>query len=103
MKVTYYGQACTLIEVAGRRILTDPWLTEGAYFGTWFHTHVLADLGVTPQSVAQRKPDYLFLSHEHHDHVDAKSLEAFPRDIPILICKFPSSRFRHYVEGMGFT
>jgi len=47
VRVTYFGQACTLIEVGGRRILTDPWLTEGAYFGTWFHTHVLADAGVS--------------------------------------------------------
>ena len=103
MNVTYYGQACTLIEAAGRKILTDPWLTEGAYFGTWFHTHVLEDLGVSPESVARRKPDYLFLSHEHHDHVAAESLAAFPRDIPILICKFPSARFRRHLEGMGFT
>ena len=41
MRVTYYGQACTLVEAAGKKILTDPWLTEGAYFGTWFHTHIL--------------------------------------------------------------
>jgi UDP-MurNAc hydroxylase len=103
LNLTYYGQACTLIEAAGRRILTDPWLTEGAYFGTWYHTHVLKDLGVTPEAVARRKPDYLFLSHEHHDHVDEESLRAFPRDIPILICRFPSARFRSHVEAMGFT
>ena len=28
MKVTYYGQACTLIEVAGRRILTEGGKTD---------------------------------------------------------------------------
>lgn len=102
MKVTYYGQACTLVEVAGRRILTDPWLTEGA-FGTWYHTHVLADCGVTQDTVARQRPDYLFLSHEHQDHVDADSLSVFPRAIPILICRFQNQRFRRHLERMGFT
>ena len=59
MRVTYYGQACTLIEAAGRRILTDPWLTEGAYLGTWFHTHVLAEAGVTPATIS-KDIDYIF-------------------------------------------
>ena len=68
MRVTYYGQACTLIEAGGRKILTDPWLTEGAYQGTWFHTHLLADAGVRPETFP-KDFDYLFLSHEHQDHL----------------------------------
>jgi UDP-MurNAc hydroxylase len=103
MKVTYYGQACTLVEAAGRKILTDPWLTEGAYQGTWFHTHLLADAGISPQSAAAERPDYLFLSHEHHDHTDPASLKAFPHDIPILVCRFPSDRFLRYLQGFGLT
>ena len=101
MRVTYFGQACTLIEAAGRKLLTDPWLTEGAYFGTWYHTHLLADAAITPERVAGLGIDYLFLSHEHHDHVDHESLRAFPPDIPVLICRFRSPRFRRYLEGMG--
>jgi hypothetical protein len=103
MKVTYYGQACTLIEVSGRRILTDPWLTETAYFGTWYHTHLLADANVSPASVCKEDIDYLFLSHEHLDHFDEQTLREFRRDIPILICKFRSPRFRRHVESLGFT
>ena len=100
MRVTYFGQACTLIEVGGRKILTDPWLTEGAYFGTWFHTHILADAGVTPDTFP-KDIDYLFLSHEHEDHVDPETLRHFPPHVPVLICKFPTPRFRHYLESLG--
>lgn len=102
MRVTYFGQACTLTQAGGLRILTDPWLTEGAYHGTWFHTHVLADAGVTPESFP-KDIDYLFLSHEHQDHLDVVTLKHFPANIPILICKFPSSKFRSYLEGLGLT
>jgi UDP-MurNAc hydroxylase len=103
MKVTYYGQACTLIEGAGRTILTDPWLTEGAYFGTWFHTHVLEEAGVTPTTFPMSRVDYLFLSHEHQDHLDPATLSHLRRDVPVLICRFPSPRFRRFVESHGFT
>lgn len=102
MRVTYYGQACTLIEAGTRRILTDPWLTDGAYSGTWFHTHVLADAGVTP-ATAPTNIDYLFLSHEHLDHMDEATLQHFPRDIPLLICRFPTARFRNHLAELGFT
>src|SRR5688572_13366181 len=102
MRVTYYGQACTLVEAAGRKILTDPWLTEGAYFGTWFHTHILEQAGVTPATFP-KDVDYIFLSHEHEDHVDPATLSHFPSNIPVLICKFPTPRFRHYLESLGLT
>lgn len=101
MRVTYLGQACTLIDVAGKKILTDPWLTEGAYFGTWFHTHLLADAGVTPATFPM-DVDYLFLSHEHQDHVDPSTLRHFSPHIPVLICQFASPKFRRYLEGLGF-
>ena len=102
MRVTYLGQACTLIDTGGVRILTDPWLTEGAYFGTWHHTHILAEAGVSPETVP-KDVDYIFLSHEHEDHLDPETLRHFRRDIPILICKFPTSKFRHHLESLGLT
>ena len=102
MRVTYYGQACTLIEAGGRKILTDPWLTEGAYLGSWFHTHLLRDSGVGPETIPHDL-DYLFLSHEHHDHTDVETLKTLPKTIPILICKFATAKFRSFLEQLGFT
>ncbi len=101
MKVTYLGQACTLVEVDGRRILVDPWLTEGAYFGSWFHTHLLSDAGVSVEEVVRGPIDYVFLSHEHPDHADPATLRLLPKATPILICRFPTPRFRRHLETLG--
>jgi UDP-MurNAc hydroxylase len=101
VRVTYYGQACILIEAAGKKILTDPWLTEGAYFGTWFHTHILAEAGITPETFP-KDVDCIFLSHEHQDHVDPESLRHFSPNTPILICRFVTPKFRRYLQGLGF-
>lgn len=100
MKVTYLGQACTLVEAAGVRLLTDPWLTEGAYQGTWFHTNLLEDAGVTPASVL-KDVDYVFISHEHEDHLDAESLRHLDRDTPVLICSFPTKKYRDHLQSLG--
>ncbi len=102
MRVTYYGQACILIEAGGIKLLTDPWLTEGAYLGTWFHTHILAEAGVTPATFP-KDIDYLFISHEHLDHMDAETLRHFSPATPVLICKFSTPKFRHHLAGLGFT
>lgn len=102
MRVTYFGQACILIDVGGLRVLTDPWLTEGAYFGTWHHTHILADAGVTPETFP-KDIDFIFLSHEHEDHLDPATLRHFRPDIPVLICKFPTPKFRRHLEALGLT
>lgn len=102
MRVTYYGQACTLTQAGPLKILTDPWLTEGAYHGTWFHTHILADAGVTPETFP-KDIDYIFLSHEHQDHFDVRALRQFPPSVPILICRFQSAKFREHLEGLGFN
>jgi UDP-MurNAc hydroxylase len=101
VRVTYFGQACVRVEAAGQTILIDPWLSEGAYFGTWFHTHLLADAGVTPENVA-KGVDYLFLSHEHPDHFDPTTLRYFSKDTPVLICRFTTPKFRLILERLGF-
>ncbi len=102
MRVTYYGQACTLVEAGGLRILTDPWLTEGAFHGSWFHTHLLTDAGVTLETFPMNI-DFLFLSHEHQDHMDVATLSRLPRNIPLLICRFGTPKFRRFLESLGFT
>jgi len=102
VRVTYLGQACTLIEAGGIRLLVDPWLTEGAYLGTWYHSHLLSQAGIMPSKYCH-DVDYLFLSHEHQDHCDPATLKHFSPDIPLLICQFETPKFKHYLQSLGFT
>ena len=55
MKLTYYGHSCFEVEVAGKRLLFDPCITPNP----------LAD----KVDIGALKPDYIFLSHGHVDHV----------------------------------
>ncbi|MEX0931261.1 MAG: MBL fold metallo-hydrolase [Candidatus Paceibacterota bacterium] len=63
MKITKYGQCCLLIEVNGKRILTDP----GRF------------------SVSQNEVkdiDLILITHEHADHLHSESLQAILKNNP---------------------
>ena len=64
MKITKLGHCCLLIEIKGKRILTDP----GSY---------------TVESHSNLKEiDYVLFSHEHQDHYHIESLKIIIRNNP---------------------
>ena len=36
MKITHLNGACEIIQANGIKILTDPWLVDGEYYGSWY-------------------------------------------------------------------
>ena len=98
MRLTNYANACCLMEAEGFRILTDPWLVDGAFEGAWCHYPPLA---VRPEDLAG--VDALFVSHVHPDHCDPETLKAFRRDIPILVLDHPPNFLHRVLREMGFT
>lgn len=55
MKLTFYGHSCFAVEVAGSRLLFDPFITPNPLAGSIDPTKIEAD--------------YVLLSHGHGDHV----------------------------------
>jgi len=55
MNLTYYGHSCFEVEVAGKRLLFDPFITANPL--------------AAKIDVSKIKPDYILLSHGHMDHV----------------------------------
>lgn len=55
MKITYYGHACIGIEVAGKYLLIDPFISANPKA-----SHINID---------DIKADYILLTHAHQDHV----------------------------------
>ncbi len=77
MRITYIGHATLLLEVAGKRILTDPNFDPA--LGR-FLPRVSAPgiaLGALPSL------DAILLSHAHADHLSFESLDTLPKTIPL--------------------
>ena len=61
MKITFYGHASLGIEVAGKHILVDPYISANPKA-----SHI---------NVANLKADYILLTHAHQDHIlDAEAI-----------------------------
>jgi L-ascorbate metabolism protein UlaG (beta-lactamase superfamily) len=61
MRLTYYGHSCFSVEVEGKNLLFDPFITPNEL--------------ATGVDVDQLTPDYILITHGHEDHVaDAVSI-----------------------------
>ena len=98
MKITYLQNAGVIIENEGERILCDPWLIDGCYYGAWHH---YPKFDFNPKEFDDI--NYIYISHIHPDHFDIKTLQQLKKDIPVLIHEFPQKFFKNNIEKLGFT
>jgi L-ascorbate metabolism protein UlaG (beta-lactamase superfamily) len=102
MRIEFITNASAIFHFAnGKRLLTDPWYSDGIYLGTLFN--------FPPLTRSQRSqylgsaPDYIYISHFHGDHLDPASLSHFSKDTPVLIGEFATPALKGAVRSCGFT
>jgi L-ascorbate metabolism protein UlaG (beta-lactamase superfamily) len=74
--LTYVGHATVLVEMAGRRLLTDPLLRSRL-------AHVVRRVPV-PSAETLRNLDAVLISHAHADHLDVASLRRLAHAGPVI-------------------
>ena len=100
MKLRYIANACFLIELAGgRRILTDPWFC-GPCQQTWWNFPPVHDR--LADEVRACRPDFLYISHLHHDHLHAESLAGFDRATPVIVGAMNTPNLKNALAALGF-
>jgi L-ascorbate metabolism protein UlaG (beta-lactamase superfamily) len=94
-RTTWLGHSTVLLEVDGRRVLTDPVFAERispvSFAGPKrFHP--------VPVSVAELPPlDAVLLSHDHYDHLCRPTMEAFGRiGVPIVTALGVGEHLEHF-------
>jgi N-acyl-phosphatidylethanolamine-hydrolysing phospholipase D len=80
MKITMLGHATLLIEMDGKKILTDPWLTDPLYMGQLQHSGLFK-----PKKLP--KLDLILVSHGHEDHFDPRTVSKISKNTPVVIFK----------------
>lgn len=89
--VTFWGHACSYIDVGGFGIVTDP-MFEKSFF-------VLRRRIPAPPRESYSDARVILLSHAHRDHLSPKSLATFPAEATIL-CPEPCAK---HLKGLDLT
>ena len=97
MRFTFIDNACGIVEHDGFRILSDPWLSEGAFDGSWYH---FPPLRTTPQELCA--VDAIYVSHIHPDHFDQATLAVLPHDLPVIVLDQGKNYLHRALAAAGF-
>ncbi|MCX4096610.1 Rieske 2Fe-2S domain-containing protein [Nocardia sp. alder85J] len=98
MQITSVGHAGFHIRTAAGSILCDPWVNP-AYFASWFPFPDNAGLDWAELGDV----DFLYVSHLHRDHFDAKLLREYVnKDATVLLPDFPVPDLQRELEALGF-
>ena len=72
MKIKLYRSSTVGINLNGFRILMDPWLTDGEYYGSWCH-YPYYDLDKNINEI--NSYNAIYISHIHPDHSSENTLK----------------------------
>jgi UDP-MurNAc hydroxylase len=98
VKIKFYGNAFLKVELdSGQSVVCDPWILDGAYYGSWFHYPPIV---VTEE--IYNETEFIYISHLHPDHFDAQSLKLFDRSIPVIIARRSNPALLNALVGLGF-
>lgn len=96
--ITWLGQSTFLIKIGCKIILTDPFLSNNAFPLSWGGPKRYAPPGI---KIANLPPiDILIISHDHHDHLDPKTIKALPNKENITV--FVPIGLKGFVEEKGY-
>jgi len=102
VRATSIGHAGILIETRRGSILCDPWFVP-AFFGSWFVFPRNDQLPADLQARIER-PDYLYVSHLHGDHLDEAFLATHVhRSATVLLPEFPTGELERRLRDLGFA
>ena len=98
MKFEFIANACGIFTSDEEiKILTDPWIVNGVFDGSWCHYPPLKTTEDDLQDV-----DAIYLSHIHPDHYDPRNFN-FRKDIPIFVLDHGKNFLHKNLLNQGYT
>ena len=99
MKIKLYRSATIGLDCNGYKLLMDPWLTDGEYYGSWSH-YPYFDLDKNLNEI--NSYNAIYISHIHPDHCSDETLKKISKEIPIYIHSYHSKFLKFKLERIGF-
>ena len=99
MKIKLYRSATVGLDLQGYKILMDPWLTDGEYYGSWSHFPYF-DFDKNLDEI--NSYNAIYISHIHPDHCSEDTLKKINKNIPIYIHSYHMKFLKLKLERLGF-
>lgn len=94
VRITDIGHSTMLIELAGLKILTDPWFTD-PILGVVTHPR---GMGMSIEEIPEL--DLILISHGHFDHCDLKAISKLNRSAVVIV---PDEKTAARVRKLGYS
>ena len=91
------GNATVIVYDEKPLLVTDPWITDSAYFGSWRKSHEIPE----EQIKAIKNSEFVWFSHGHPDHLNFESLGSF-KNQKILLPNHVGERIKTDMVNDGF-
>ena len=97
-RVRFFNHAFLKIYGENFSFVTDPWAFGPAFnTGWWLKKNTKVDWLSEVNSC-----DFIYISHNHPDHLHPLTLNKINKNIPIIVGKFASDSAGKYMESLGF-
>lgn len=98
VKIRWLNHATVYIECNGKSVITDPWLFGPAFMTGWW----LATPSPEESIDLLKKADYVYISHNHPDHLHAETLAVLSKDKEIIVADFSTKSTEKYLRALGY-
>ena len=98
MKIEYLKSASYILHHKKFKVLVDPWLVDGEYYGSWSH---YPKFNINKLNLD--KIDFILITHIHPDHFSELTLKKFNKKTKIIILKYAKPFLRQNIELLGFN
>ena len=98
-EVRFINHACLIIKMGNITFATDPWIHGSAFCNGWW----LSDESPIDSFETLNDCDFIYISHNHPDHLHPQSLKKIRNDMPILTGNFLSDSTKEYLHYLGFS
>lgn len=95
--ITWLGQACFYITIGGKKVLTDPFLSDRASPTSFTGPKRLVP---TPLKISDLDIDLIVISHNHYDHLDLPTLKLWKDKTTPIITTLGTGR---PIRNLGFS
>lgn len=96
--IRFLNHACLIINSGTLKFATDPWLVGSAFCNGWWLKYKTPDDAFAELNAC----DFIYISHNHPDHLHKETLLNVRRDMKIITANFQSGSTEKYLRSIGF-